>query len=204
MKSKPFCLELKGLRIPFVAAWELEQPDIRHCSVVQCDAVFTGDYDHRAQAIAGQLDKVQLGQMAPQRQRYVMANNLCQVCGETLAHRVMLGHPEHHGPDRLFAFDEPPCCPRCALLAIELCPYAKAGWNSRGGIVIEHSMLHVQLAKIKKGDDMAALTRGQGALSRATFRRYMDKPVAVHLRMVVTLGMRVEGWDGMQVLQCLS
>lgn len=204
MKAKPFHCILKGLRIPFVAAWDAELPDIRHCPTINATGVFTGDLDHRQAALAGQLGKVLLGQMAPQRQRYVMAFNLCQVCGEPLLFKVLLGHPEYHGPDRLLAFDEPPCCARCALVAIELCPYARKGWAQRGGLVADHTQLFTQLAKLLKGDDRAKFAKSCKPLPRPVFRRWLDKPLGVHVRMVPVTGARIEGDAGLELLRKMA
>lgn len=200
----PFNLTLKGLRIPFVAAWDLEGPNIREDSTIRADAVYTGVLDHRADAEAGRLGKVLLGQMAPQRQRYVMAHGLCQVCGQVMRHKIVLGHPEYHGPDRLLAFDEPPCCPACALVAMELCPYVRKGWADRGGLVVAKSDLFLQMVKMLPGDDPNKFCKSGPPLPRATFRRYLNKPLVYHLRMVPTTGMRIEGEDGLAIIQGLA
>lgn len=203
MKALPFDLVLKGLPIPFVAAWEHEQPDIQHDLLAGMGAVYTGRLDHRAEAKAGALGKVLLGQMAPQRQRYVMAHGLCQVCGRQMVHKIMLGHMQHHGPDKLLACDEPPCCPVCALLAIEFCPYAGREWAARGGLVVVDAQLFTQTVMIKKGDSRAMTGDGK-QLPRATFRRWMGKPLANHLRMVPTKYGHIEGVEGVQALQVLA
>ena len=203
-QPKPFNLTLKGLRIPFVAAWEGELASIGFDPVVGMDAVFTGAVDHREAAASGQLGKVVLGEMAPQRQRYVMAYGLCQVCGKLLENQVLLGHIDAHGHG-LLAYDEPPCCPSCALAAIELCPYVTKQWEAQGGMLIQGHDMHIQLAKLEAGDDRHKFSRkGAPGLSRPMFRRYMGKTLAVHLRLVPEYGARIQGVMGITALQGLA
>lgn len=204
--AKPFNLVVKELRIPFVAAWELETPTVQWDQSVMANAVYTGVVDHRAAAAAGELGKVILGEMAPQRQRYVMTHQLCQVCGKQLDSKVLLGHPAEHGPEKLLAFDEPAACPECALVAIQLCPYARKGWGERGGILADQVQLYIQMAEMRKGDDRAALfgKNTDAQMPRATFRRWMGKPLAVHVRLVPVTGARIEGAEGLAILEALA
>lgn len=205
MIAKPFHLKVKGLRIPFVAAWSGEQPHIQWDDSTGMDAVYTGVVDHRVAAECGTLGKVLLGEMAPQRQRFVMIHGLCQVCGEKITHRVQLGDLDAHGPTKLVAFDEPPACPICALVAISQCPFAGEAWANRGGLIIENFELYTQVATMEKGDDRGALFKTSDAqLPRATFRRWLGKKLAVHVRMVPLTGMRIEGSAGLAILEGLA
>jgi hypothetical protein len=56
---------------------------------------------------------------------------------------------------------------------------------------------------VKKGDSRD-LTRDGKQLARATFRRWMDKPLANHLRMVPKSYGHIEGVAGIQALQVLE
>lgn len=182
----PFDLTIKGLRIPFVAAWEFESPDIRHDSTVRAEAIWCGEKDHREAAASGQLGRVLLGQMAPQRQRLCMVKKLCQVCGEMMkGHGVMLGQIAERGPDHTLCVDEPLCCASCAAVAIEQCPYAKAAFAERGALLVRKWKLLNQMVEIRKGDSRDICRNGI-PLDRATFRRWMGKPLVMHVRMMPT------------------
>ena len=204
----PFDMQLKGLRIPFVAGWQLEDPDITVDPLVMHAAVYTGKVDHRQAALAGKLGKPTLGQMAPQRQRYCMAHSICQVCGLPLIVKVQLGSPvtcKDGTGGSFMAFDEPPCCPACALVAITQCPFASQAWATRGGLLVDQVELFMEMAELRKGDDYSQVFKGtEVGLPRATFRRWMGKPLVVHLRMVPITGAQIDGTTGVSLLTELA
>jgi hypothetical protein len=188
----PFECNIKELRIPFVAAWEHERPRIGEDKNIGADAVFSGVVDHRAEALAGNLGKPILGQMAPQRQRACMAFDICQVCGrDILGGRILLGDIGPMGKGDLIAADEPPCCAICALIAIKMCPRAAKTWTERGGLIVYERELFYQVVEMRKGDDYKKSFRGAEGLDRATFRRWMHKPLVMHVRLVPTEGVAI-------------
>jgi hypothetical protein len=203
-KSKPFDVRYKGLRIPFVAAWSDEAHRIDHDATVGRDAVFSGNIDHRQQVEEGTIGKPILGKMAPQRQRYVAVNDLCQVCGRDLVTALAMAHLDVHGPDKLVAFDEPLCCASCALEAMEMCPYVKKQFASQGALLVHKWECRIQLACMRKGDDRTDPKSLADGISRAQFRRYMGKPLAVHVRIVPTKFDRVSDRAEIEYLAALE
>lgn len=182
--ERPFDFRFKSYRIPFVALWSEEAPAIQRDQHVGRDAVYSGRTDHRKQAEAGELGKPILGQMSPNRQRFCVINDICQVCGRFLIVKMAMGHYAEHGPDhdKVIAIDEPMCCPECALEAMSMCPYVEKEFVNRGCLVVGQTRTLIQLATMEKGDDRGKLFHG-ATLDRATFRRWMGKPLAVHARI---------------------
>lgn len=204
MKELPFNLMLKGLRIPFVAAWEKEPPSIAYDPCVKADAVYSGQVDHRKQALSGGLGKVLLGQMSPQRQRYVMVHGLCQVCGKKLITKVALGIFSDRGPDKLPSFDEPPCCAECALIALEMCPHVKQVWEEIGGFIVVESSLYLHQVKFTAEQDRTTFTRGGLPLARNQWRRYLGKTLVMHVRLKPSMGIPLHGIEGRTILEILA